>query len=114
MRIFIVEDEILPAIMLEAELQKAGWETVGPFATLTDARQAGRSETLDIAVLDINLGGEMVYPLAQDLADRGIPFLFLTGYSSRDLPEAFRDFPRVSKPYDPPLLLRELERHVKR
>lgn len=110
MRILIVEDEFLPALILEEELRSAGWETLGPFSNLSEARSASLTNQFDIAVLDINLNGELVYPLASDLAARGIPFIFLSGYIGRDLPEHFRNHPRLSKPPDPIVLKREILR----
>jgi hypothetical protein len=71
---------------------------------------AAETEPFDFAVLDINLNGKMVYPLADDLLSRGIPFIFLSAYTSRDLPERFRDTPRLSKPFDAAILKREIER----
>jgi hypothetical protein len=60
-------------------------------------------------VLDVNLNGEMVFPLASDLMVRGIPFLFLTGYSLSDLPEGLRTSPRLSKPHDPVGLVKTIQ-----
>jgi DNA-binding response OmpR family regulator len=110
MRVLIVEDEFLAAILLEEELRLAGCDTVGPFYTLAQARSAAKTERFDLVVLDINLNGEMVYPLARDLLARGIPFIFLSGYATRDLPKEFQDHPRLSKPFDPILLRQRIER----
>lgn len=110
MRILIVEDEFLAGVMLEEDLRAAGWTTIGPYPTLTDAVQAAEDHPFDVAVLDINLDGEMVYPLADQLTARGVPFVFLSGYTARDLPERFSGVPKVSKPYNITLLRRELDR----
>lgn len=110
MRVLIAEDEFLAAILLEEELRLAGWETVGPFYTLAQARSAVEIEQFDLALLDINLNGEMVYPLARELRARGIPFIFLSGYTTRDLPKEFQDHPRLSKPFDPIVLRQRIER----
>jgi DNA-binding LytR/AlgR family response regulator len=83
---------------------------VGPYCNLAQASAALLHESIDLAVLDINLNGTMVYPLAEELATRGIPFLFLTGYGALDLPAAFRSLPRVSKPYDAASLTAEIKR----
>jgi DNA-binding NtrC family response regulator len=106
----IVEDEALLAMELETLLQSAGCTVIGPFSNLEQAREAVHGEAINIALLDTNLNGEMVYPLADDLAARGVPFIFVTGYGASHLPERFRAAPRVSKPYDPSVLRRELER----
>jgi PAS domain S-box-containing protein len=109
-RVMIVEDEALLAMELETLLQSAGCTVIGPFSNLEQAREAVHGEAINIALLDTNLNGEMVYPLADDLAARGVPFIFVTGYGASHLPERFRAAPRVSKPYDPSVLRRELER----
>lgn len=110
LRILIVEDEFLLALVLEQDLAAAGYSVVGPFNKLSSAMAATRTEAFDIAILDVNLNGEMVYPLADDLIARDIRFIFLTGYVANDLPERFRNWPRLPKPYDPAALLREIAR----
>ena len=75
---------------------------------LEEAMNAAEREHFDFAILDINLNGTMVYPLADQLLARGIPFLFLTGYSLSNLPERFRPVTRLSKPCDPDLLIATL------
>ena len=62
----------------------------------------------DAAILDVNLGGEMVFPLAEALRDRGVPFMFATGYDSWALPPAYADVPRCEKPFDVGRCLRTL------
>jgi DNA-binding response OmpR family regulator len=114
MRILVVEDEFLAALLLEEDLRAAGFSVVGPFNTVTQAAERARNEKLDVAILDVNLHGEMVVPLAEELAERGVPFLFLSGYATRNLPEEFRGFPRLAKPYDPALLVREIQRLASR
>jgi DNA-binding response OmpR family regulator len=81
---------------------------VGPFGDVTQASQATQTEAIDIAVLDTNLNGELVYPVAEELLRCGIPFLFLTGYDASDLPDRYRTNPRVSKPFDHAHLLEEV------
>lgn len=97
-RILVVEDEFLLALEVEAALTSFGCFVAGPFAKLGKALVAARAMRLDGAVLDINLNGEMVYPLAEFLDMAGGPFVFLTGYVSSDLPERFRRFRRLQKP----------------
>ena len=109
-RVMIVEDEALLAMELETLLQSAGCAVIGPFSNLEQARAAAHGEAINVALLDTNLNGQMVYPLADDLAARGVPFIFVTGYGTSHLPERFRAAPRVSKPYDPAVLRKELER----
>ena len=98
LQILVVEDEFLLALEVEAALIGFGCVVVGPFAKLGEGLDAARGMRLDGAVLDINLNGEMVYPLAEFLDSTGVPFVFLTGYVSSDLPERFRRFRRLQKP----------------
>lgn len=112
-RILLVEDEFLVALALEEDLRAAGCTVVGPFADLAAATQAARSETFGLALLDVNLGGDRVYALADELAGRGVPFVLLSGYGVMDLPERFRASPRVAKPYDPAALIREIDRTLR-
>lgn len=109
-RILIVEDEFFVGMLLEEDLRAEGFSAIGPFTTLTLALEASRRERFDLAILDVNLNGEMVYPLADELAARGIPFMFLSGYSELNLPERFRTFPRLSKPYQLKRLVDEIRR----
>jgi two-component sensor histidine kinase len=99
MKVIIVEDAILLAMELEAGLSEAGVEVVGS-AALVDEAMALVDTPMDAAVLDCNLNGESVIPVAEALAARGVPFLFATGYGeTRGAPEGF-DAPIIRKPYD--------------
>lgn len=109
-RVFVAEDEFLVALLLEEELRSLGFSIVGPFASLAAATEASRRERFDVAVLDVNLAGEMVYPLAAELEARKVPVLFVTGYGSANLPERFRTFARLAKPYEREALAREIKR----
>ncbi|HUE63549.1 MAG TPA: response regulator [Rhizomicrobium sp.] len=103
-RLLLVEDEFLLSAVLSADLQTAGYDVLGPFATVTEAMHAVQAESFDGAILDINLRGELVYPLAEELARHGIPFLFLSGYEASNMPVPFRGHARLSKPADPAVL----------
>jgi DNA-binding NtrC family response regulator len=98
-RILLVEDEVMVAMLLETILQDEDCITVGPFGDLSSALAAARSEHVDGAVLDINLAGEMVFPVAEVLANRGIPFLLLSGYGAMALPQNRRHWPVCDKPF---------------
>jgi two-component SAPR family response regulator len=100
LQILVVEDEFLVALEVEEALEHMGCKIVGPFAKLNKAVEAAQRSPLDGAVLDINLNGEMVYPLAELLENLSIPFVFITGYTAADLPERFRAFRRLTKPLD--------------
>jgi CheY-like chemotaxis protein len=111
-RVLVAEDEFLVYLVLEEELRANGFEVLGPFTTVEQICEALRHETIDVALLDINLAGEMIYPVADELMAKNVPFIFLSGYAARALPECYRDVPRIDKPYDPPLLLEALNRLV--
>ncbi|MFG1373817.1 response regulator [Xanthobacter oligotrophicus] len=99
-RVLVVEDEFLVALGLEDNLRSLGCTVVGPVSSLSGAMAAAAHEKVDAAILDVNLAGEAVYPAASILADRGIPFIFCSGYTgSVRMPAEFADAPRVAKPY---------------
>lgn len=99
--ILVVEDEAFVAIMLETILEGFGCDVVGVAGTLSRGLEYVADETLAIdgAVLDINLGGEKVFPVAERLLERGVPFIFCTGYGAEGLPGEFAGVPTVAKPY---------------
>jgi two-component SAPR family response regulator len=72
--------------------------------------QAVRNLEFDAAIVDVNLGGQFVYPVADELVARGVPFVFLTGYAKTTLPERLQACPHLLKPYNPVILERELMR----
>ncbi len=111
-RVLVVEDEFLLACSLADDVESLGFVVVGPYADLPRAREAARTEPFDVALLDVNINGEMVFPLAEDLLARGVPFLLMTGYGVQDLPEKFRTLPRLTKPYDPAALSLAMRRIV--
>ena len=99
-RIMIVEDSFLVIMGLEGICEDLGWEIIGPATRLDQALALARTETVDAAMLDINLNGEMSWPVANVLKERGIPFVFSTGYDETNiLPAAFRGTPVLNKPY---------------
>jgi two-component system, response regulator PdtaR len=114
MRVLIAEDEFLVGMQLEEDLLSAGHSIVGPFSTLEKATRSSRREQFDLAILDINLNGDMVYPLADELLHRGVPFIFLSGYLPADLPEKFRESPQLMKPHDPAALVKTIQAVVHR
>lgn len=99
LRVLVVEDELAIAMMLEIALEERQCTVVGPYGSLEQALSAARTEPLDLAVLDINLAGEMVYPAAEALADRDVPFLLLSGYGSTRLPPGRQNWPVCQKPF---------------
>jgi two-component SAPR family response regulator len=98
-RILVVEDDLLIAVLIEDALQDSGGEIVGPAATLEKALKLVEEEEFDAAILDVTLRGAKVYPVAELLLARGIPFVFASGYGDWALPEELRDKPRLMKPF---------------
>ncbi|WP_208245439.1 response regulator (plasmid) [Rhizobium sp. T1470] len=96
-RILVVEDEYLLAIDLAERLEDAGFAVIGPVASVDEAFQMIDDESPRAAILDIQLPDGPTYPLADRLGEIGVPFLFVTGYTERDLPERFKQRPLVSK-----------------
>ena len=100
-RILIVEDEGVILLGLEDLLLHLGCEIAGSTTRAEVALKLARNMALDAAILDVNLGGgESSYAVADLLAERGVPFIFLTGYGPRGLDERYRDRPVMSKPID--------------
>jgi len=99
-RVLVVEDEYLLADELQRELQQAGAVVIGPVGRLAAALQLARSEAvIDLALLDVNLGGETVFPAADHLAARGIPIVFTTGYDASSIPAGYANVATCEKPY---------------
>ena len=98
-RILVVEDETILAMTVEAVLEDEGYSVVGPFARLDQALQAAEREELDAALLDINIIGGLVFPVAEALHRRGVPVLLVTGYDDRIMRKASQDWPWLIKPY---------------
>ena len=99
-RVMIVEDEVMIAMLVETALEDERCTIVGSYRDLAGALAAAHSETLDLAVLDINLAGEMVFPVAEVLSGRGVPFLLLSGYGQTGLPSDRRHWPVCGKPFN--------------
>lgn len=112
-RVLLVEDELMVAMLVETALEDESCIIVGPYGGLSEALLAAQSETLDLAVLDINLAGEMVFPVAEMLASRGVPFLLLSGYGALALPKEHEDWPICAKPFRLNELVAVLNRLVK-
>lgn len=105
-RILLVEDDFLVALDTIELLEGTGCLVVGPAASLTAALELARSEPLDAAVLDINVAGEMIWPVAEGLERRGVPFLFLSAYVGQNvIPAPFASVPRLGKPAEKSRLL---------
>jgi len=107
-RVLVAEDEFAIAMFLVDYLELKGVHIVGPAGDLAALNRLFEEQPIDVALLDINLGGEQVYPLADRLAAAGIPFLLTSGYDD-NVPSRFADTPRCAKPYHIQALAQQLE-----
>ena len=110
LRILVVEDELLIALALEDILLSFDCQVIGPFSQVDEALTAARTEQFDGALLDVNVRGKLVYPVAEELMARSVPIVFCSGYSDTSImPQKFRDVPQIAKPYDETVLHRAME-----
>jgi len=100
LRLLVVEDESLVALMIEDMLEELGCIVAASAASLARALALAHSEKLDGALLDMNLAGQPVYPVAEILTDRRVPFIFATGYDRSTIDRRFAHVPVVHKPFD--------------
>lgn len=98
-RVLVIEDESLVAMLLETILDDMGCAVVGPESNIDDGLTAATTEGLDAALLDVNVAGREVFPVAEALKARGVPFVFSTGYGQAGLPEHWRGNPTIQKPF---------------
>lgn len=98
-RVLVVEDEMMIAMMLADMLEDLGHQVVGPVARLDKALDLVRRETIDVALLDVNVHGQEIYPVADELIRRGIPFMLATGYGAKGVREQYRSWPILQKPF---------------
>lgn len=107
--VLLVEDESLVSMLAEEILMEAGCEVILAMR-LDRALEVARTAELDCALLDVNLGnGTTSFPVAQVLSERGVPFIFVSGYGTHGIDGAFAEAPVVQKPYRPDLLLSALQ-----
>lgn len=98
-RILVVEDDWLVSNEIEAELSKAGFQVAGPVASLQPALKLVSEQAIHGAVLDVALKGGSSLPIARALDERGIPYVFISGYVKSTLPAEFRERPLLKKPF---------------
>ena len=98
-RVLVVEDEMLIGMLLEDMLADMGHDVVAVVPRVNEALAAVQHEAFDVAILDVHLNGQSAFPVAEALIERGIPFVFATGYGERGLPELYRDRPTLKKPF---------------
>lgn len=108
-RILVVDDEAMIRMLLVDMLSELGYTVAAEAARVEDALEAAINIDFDVAILDVNLQGQTIGPVAEALAERGRPFVFATGYNELGLPEGFRDRPMLRKPFQLDGLSRTLE-----
>ncbi len=100
-RVLVVEDEMIVALFIEDLLAELGHEVAGVVSRLDDAMARAGDNSFDLAILDVHLAGKEVFPFADALASRGVPFIFATGYGEQGIPQRFRQRPTLQKPFRP-------------
>jgi CheY-like chemotaxis protein len=98
-RVLVVEDEYLIRMLLEDMLTDLGYAVAAAVGTITEASALAAHGDFSAAILDVNLDGQEIFPVADILKERGLPFVFVTGYGERSLPERYRDRPALQKPF---------------
>lgn len=108
LKVLVLEDNALVAMHIEEMLGEAGCEVVGTIGSVGGALEFIRSHAVDAAVLDVNLNGEKIFGVAEELMARNVPIVFSSGYGERYLPPKFDAAPHLSKPFEPETLWRTL------
>jgi len=96
---FLVEDEPMIRIMVTDMLEELGHRVVAEAGDVEEGARLAQSTDFDLAILDVNVRGKLITPVAELIRARGRPIIFATGYGSDGLPEGFRDFPALPKPF---------------
>ncbi|MBL8267318.1 response regulator [Steroidobacter sp.] len=112
MTVLVVEDDFIVAYDMQTMLEEQGARVLGPATSLREAQELLAKEQPTLAVLDVNLGGEYVFPLADALLAKDVPFVFATAYADNDklFPQTTRSAPRLAKPVLPNVLIAQLMR----
>jgi CheY-like chemotaxis protein len=98
-RVLVVEDELMIRMLLQDMLADLGNTLAGEAGRIEDAVALARQGEFDIAILDVNLNGQPISPVVEVLLERGVPFVFATGYGQRGVPEPYRGSPTLQKPF---------------
>jgi CheY-like chemotaxis protein len=98
-RVLVVEDDAMIRMLLDDMLGELGYIVAAEAAHIDEAIEAVKTGEFDLAILDINVSGESISPVAEALAARGTPFVLATGYAEHGLPELYRDCPTLEKPF---------------
>ena len=114
LRVFVVEDEMLVSLMIEELLEEQRCRVVGPFCSIADALAAVQNHAFDVALLDVNVAGHNIFPVAEAVSLQGIPFLLLSGYGDAAIPPSRPHWRAFTKPFQNDELIATLEDCVAR
>lgn len=112
-RILLVEDEVMIRMMVADMLEELGYSVVAEAGDIDEGVRLVQSTDFDIAILDVNVNGKVITPVAEAVQLRGRPLVFATGYGAQGLPEKFRDRPTLQKPFQIETLARTIESVLK-
>jgi CheY-like chemotaxis protein len=104
----VIEDELMIRMLLQDMLDDLGHTLAGEAGRIDEAVTLAKQAEFDIAILDVNLNGEPISPVVEVLVERGLPFVFATGYGQRGVPEAYRRTPTLQKPFQADALAKAL------
>jgi CheY-like chemotaxis protein len=111
--VFLVEDEVMIRMMVADMLEELGYSIAAEAGDISEAIRLAQSTDFDLAILDVNVNGKVISPVADLIKARNRPFIFATGYGSSGLPEEYRDRPSLQKPFQIETLARVIENTLK-
>ena len=111
--VFLVEDEVMIRMMVADMLEELGYSIAAQAGEISEAIRLAQSTDFDLAILDVNVNGKVISPVADLIKARNRPFIFATGYGSSGLPEEYRDRPSLQKPFQIETLARVIESTLK-
>jgi len=112
--VFLVEDEVMIRMMVADMLEELGYSIAAEAGEISEAIRLVQSTEFDFAILDVNVNGKVISPVADLIKARNRPFIFATGYGSSGLPEEYRDRPALQKPFQIETLARMIDHTLKR
>lgn len=107
--VFLVEDEVMIRMMVADMLEELGYSVAAEAGDISEAVRLAAITAFDIAILDVNVNGKVISPVAEVIQARNLPFVFATGYGAQGLPEEYRDRPALQKPFQMESLAQVLE-----
>jgi CheY-like chemotaxis protein len=107
--VLVVEDEMMIRMLLQDMLAELGYTVAGEAGGIEEALALAKQGEFDVAILDVNLNGQAISPVVEVLVERGLPFVFATGYGQRGVPEPYRLTPTLQKPFQADALAQALE-----